>query len=900
MFLSKMKFKLFVFIFLFLRVMLNAQVTATALTPTQLVQNVLLGAGVTASNITYTGYANAISQFTATPSTNLGISNGVYLTTGSYLQNDPNNPFSGGTDGPLGPASNIQDVDNGEPGNTILDNISGLTTYNAAVLEFDFVPLDDTVSFRYIFASEEYNEYVNSSWNDVFAFILSGVSTPMPPTNIALIPGTTMPVSINNVNNGIDDFITGLSIGPCENCAYFDDNVDEGVNVVYDGLTTILTASSPVICGQTYHIKIMIADGGDGSIDSGVFLEAGSFSSPAAVTVNSTINGVVGDTIAVEGCDQFSLDFVRPSSQIGTAASFSITIGGTAINGLDYSAISGTINFPIGVDTVTYILNPSMDGMVEGTENISITINNITVCGVVSSATYNYYIDDVQQISVIANDTTICPGGNVILHAFANGGSGTLMYSWNGGTPSTNSTYSISPASTTSYSVSVDDNCIGTPPATRTVTVNVVVPYTLTIPNQDTIFCSNETNGLIAAQTNSTSPGIWSGSPQITDNGNNTVSFNPSLLPLGNTNLLFTVGATGCSSSEAVTIIVNPFYSSSFNSIPNLCINSPLVPIIPDYIGGSWYLDNSVFALNSIDPTVIPVGIHSLKHVTGVPSCPDSTTKSFIINDIATLNFNSDTTEGCLSGGNTFSFEAQINPVPGGTGYSLTWTFGDGSFISNFLNPTHTYGTSGDYTVGLNYSDANGCSTSLSKSAYIKVHPQPQADFVTSNNNPSILEPGVYITNLSHGNNDYLWNLNNMPYSIDKDIEVTFDTIGMYSIELIATSPFGCTDSILDYIHVQNDIVVYVPSAFSPNGDGKNDLFFPQASGIYFTKGYKMQIFDRWGEKVFETDNYYNYWNGAKNNGEAKPVEDVYIYRIYYKALDDKTRLKQGSVTIIR
>jgi hypothetical protein len=219
------------------------------------VQNVLLGAGVTASNITYTGYANSISSFSASGATNLGIGSGLYLTSGSYLQNDPLG-FGGGQDGPLGPSSNFQSVICNTPGDPYLDAISGNTTFDAAILEFDFIPQSDTVKFRYTFGSEEYNDFVSSGpggVNDAFAFVLTGVSTVLPPTNLALIPGTATPVSIFTVNNG-NSF--GVSTGPCLNCAYYRDNINNGIDVVYDGLTVVLTATHPVFVEKRIILKL--------------------------------------------------------------------------------------------------------------------------------------------------------------------------------------------------------------------------------------------------------------------------------------------------------------------------------------------------------------------------------------------------------------------------------------------------------------------------------------------------------------------------------------------------------------------------------------------------------------------------------------------------------------------
>ena len=243
-------------------------------TATYLIDNVLLGGGVIATNHSFQGDPSQIGWFDGSNS-NLGIDTGIVLSSGDVADivgpNDsPGSFFIGNFDLPGDPTLDVV--------------IDPAVTNDAAVLEFDFVPTSDTLKFKYVFGSEEYLEYV-ATINDAFGFFLSG---PNPAggmyidENLALIPGTTDPVSIFNVND-------------VTNSAYYIDNGDgstapqntDPTVIQFDGFTTPLTAIAAVICGATYHIKLVVADAGDDIIDSGVFLEAGSFFSPPLDVVNN-------------------------------------------------------------------------------------------------------------------------------------------------------------------------------------------------------------------------------------------------------------------------------------------------------------------------------------------------------------------------------------------------------------------------------------------------------------------------------------------------------------------------------------------------------------------------------------------------------------------------------------
>lgn len=224
--------------------------------------NTLGGSGITISNATLTGTSTQQGTFSG-GSTSVGIASGVILTSG-------NASLASGTNNSDGAGTNV-----GTNGTSYLNAlIPGYTSYDANVLAFDFTSKSGNLYFKYVFASEEYNEYVNSNYNDVFGFFVNGV-------NIALIPGTSTPVSINNVNCGYSSSGSLPGSNP-SNCDLFNNNdVSNGgptFDIQYDGFTDVFTASIEGLTADTvYHIQLAVADAGDHVLDSAVFLEAGSF-----------------------------------------------------------------------------------------------------------------------------------------------------------------------------------------------------------------------------------------------------------------------------------------------------------------------------------------------------------------------------------------------------------------------------------------------------------------------------------------------------------------------------------------------------------------------------------------------------------------------------------------------
>jgi hypothetical protein len=236
---------------------LTTQDLAQGLTPAFLAR-VLAGPGVEVSNVSYSGAPAAVGMFSG-GSDIIGFEGGMVLGTGHIT----------GVEGP----NRVVDAtaENGTPGDSLLDLLTGNgnPTMDAAVLSFDFVPHGSTITFEYVFASEEYNDYVNTGYNDVFAFYVNG-------TNCAVVGSPALPVSINTINNGNPFGIPPASHPELYRNNDIDSNGGATIDTEMDGLTTVLTCSAHVRPGVKNHMRLAIADAGDPAYDSNVFLRAGS------------------------------------------------------------------------------------------------------------------------------------------------------------------------------------------------------------------------------------------------------------------------------------------------------------------------------------------------------------------------------------------------------------------------------------------------------------------------------------------------------------------------------------------------------------------------------------------------------------------------------------------------
>jgi len=376
--------------------------------PNNLINNVLLGKGVTVTSISFQGDSTVQFGIFADPNLNvIGLDSGIVLSTGDINEIDPN--FTGAINSPF---PNVQDIDLLNIANSV-PGLIGLTNpftvgqvNNLAAISFEFVPESDTVEFRFVFGSQEYPLYdslgnptndgfINQQFNDVFGFFISGPgitgSFSSPPKypggsqNVAFIPNTNpqVPITVSSVHNG------GSSINPLNSQYFIPGNLDD-VNL--RGFTVPLTAKLALSACDTFHIRLAIADGQDQTLNSCVFLEAKSFGSPnVRVDAKPEFYSLNSDGNLYEDCGDVSLTFSR-FNNISSKRRVNFKIGGTAQNGIDYSFIPDSIIFQPGNPTSTLNINIFSDGILEGNESMIIGIQPDTIGCVVQDSTFTTLI----------------------------------------------------------------------------------------------------------------------------------------------------------------------------------------------------------------------------------------------------------------------------------------------------------------------------------------------------------------------------------------------------------------------------------------------------------------------------------------------------------------------------
>lgn len=250
--------------------------------------------------------------------------------------------------------------------------------------------------------------------------------------------------------------------------------------------------------------------------------------------------------------------------------------------------------------------------------------------------------------------------------------------------------------------------------------------------------------------------------------------------------------------------------------------------------------------------------------------------------------------EGCVP----LSVDFKNISFPTDNSYKFKWVFSD-SIIESGYNIKHTFNDTGSYDLSLQVTSPFGCFKEGNFKDIVRVYNPPKAEWLISKTLINIKNPEISLLDISKNTIGRTWILNGLDHYFDRDLTFDYKDTGTYSIRMIANDRFLCTDTLDEVITVYRDFSLFMPNAFSPNGDGKNEEFGPKGQ-IHSLERYTLVIYDRWGGKVFTATSPNTAWNGRFNNSGPDLPPGVYTYQLEYKVRKKEVYKEQKFVTLLR
>ena len=537
-----------------------------------------------------------------------------------------------------------------------------------------------------------------------------------------------------------------------------------------------------------------------------------------------------------------------------------------------------------------------------GTFNLSCQVNDN---GCLSTTTTQSVIVYAVPTATFNAVTPICAGSNSTI-TYSGTGTAAATYNWNfNGANISSGTgagpYQVNWTNGGNYNVTLDvteNGCTSAPQAQAVL----VTPVPTSLFTTNSPICAGQTltvtytgNGTGTATYN------WNFGGGTVVSGS---SFGPYVINYaapGNYTITLDVSENGCTSpTTTVPVTVTAIPTSTFTiNNHNIC-SGDLVTIsytgnAPTTASYTWNFGTGVIQSGagqgpfSILYTTPATEFITLS-VTDINCTSIVNTDSILVNPIPTVSFSADVVNGCDP--QTVNF---TDASSGGTIYS--WDFGDGT-NSTIQNPSHTY-TTGSYNVSLTVINSAGCSVTQSMNNYINVVAQPVAQFsVTPNVNvPTELQNATYtFLNSSTNATNYVWYFGNGDSSSNAMPVYTYNAVGNYVVSLTASNLLGCSNTFsLGMLTVIPNANFFIPNAFTPNGDGVNEIFKIEGINI---RSVSLQVFDRWGELLFASNDMDNGWDG---NFKNIPMQGgVYIYKATITYISGVVNETKGSFTLLR
>ena len=548
---------------------------------------------------------------------------------------------------------------------------------------------------------------------------------------------------------------------------------------------------------------------------------------------------------------------------------------------------TGAINIAVSGGTGAYSYSWSNMASTKNISNLAAGAYNVIVTDANNcTATTGDTITEPSVLSAIVSNIShvSCYGSNTgAINITVSGGTEGYSYLWSNSA----TTKDISDLGTGTYSLTVTDNngCV----TSITDTVTGPEALSLVFTNVNHLSCKGDANGTATVNVSGgVPPYTYAWSPTGNTNAVNTG------LSAG-TYTVEVMDANNCRQSASVTInepdsivvavIEDVTVCEGENAILSASATGGTAPYTYTWNPGT--LNGSPITLSPSNDITYTVIVTDQNNCTGAPQ-----SVNVFVNPIPVISFTADPESGCAPLCVLLS-----NQTPN-TG-TANWSFGDGQVGTGSVI-THCYPLAGIYSVSLIVTDNNGCTNSLSTPDLINVFPNPIADFTMTPPISATVSTPVLFNDKSTGGDHWFWNFGDILNSVStlQSPVFTYPALGSFIVNLRVTNKEGCADTASHTIIIEPEFTLYIPNAFTPDGDGINDFFVPKGAEF---DSFEMEIYNRWGEKVAHPNpsRGEGLWDGTIN-GEAKAPQGVYIYKIWVKDFKGEMHYYVGNVTLIR
>lgn len=579
----------------------------------------------------------------------------------------------------------------------------------------------------------------------------------------------------------------------------------------------------------------------------------------------------------------------------------------------------GCANYPIKQDTAcnttgTLLIAPENfeeygwtgPGIISGQSNDSVyvsqvgiyTVSMVSATGCVFTLSDTVTTIQLPVVAVASGAGSICRGDSITLSA--SGGSTYLW--WN--TANTTNSMTVSPTSTTTYTVEVKNSQGCTDTASVTVVLNPQ-PSADFSPNDVCLGQAINFTNLSTILSGSITAWSWNFGDQSLIFIQSPSHFYSSIGTYP-TKLIVT-SDKGCKDTIVKNVVVHPIPDALFAS-ENACQGNiisfnDLSTISGSDIVQAWswdFGDGTPLKNNQNTSHLYPnAGSYDIELiVTSNFGCKDSLTHTVVVSPSPIVSFSAIDTVDC----SPFCVRFESLVTNAGNRPLYEWNYGATDEIDNATNGYYCYenNTSAplSFDVSLTVTSDSGCVSSFNKNDYIVVNPVPVADFSAQPESVSILEPTISFANLSSGDTGWSWDFGDLTSSTDQSPQShTYADTGKYNVSLIVSNPYSCFDTAYKTITIEPDWAFFIPNVFTPNADGINDTFQGYGYGLL---EYTMLIFDRWGDQIYATESYDAPWDGRANYGKTIAQQDVYVYQFIVKDVHGYKHIYTGVVTLVR